>query len=55
MIMTKDVVRKAVEAIHARKNTNENEIVFVADHVKPRMVKMGYALKKCGLKIILLL
>lgn len=53
--MNKDIVKKFLEIIHNKKNVNKNEVVFVADHVKPRMVKMGYALKKCGFKIVLLL
>lgn len=34
---------------------NENEIVFIADYLKPRIHKMGYALRRKGYRVVLLL
>lgn len=44
-----------LERVHKRKNVIENEIVLIADHIKPRIAKIGYALKKKNFRVVLLL
>lgn len=45
---------KLLETVHKGKSVKENEVVLIADRIKPRIAKIGYALKKKNFKVVLL-
>ena len=49
------IVEKKHESLHIAKKINEHQIVFIVDYIKPRVIKIGYALRKKGYKVVLLL
>lgn len=54
MKMLRGIVR-GLEALHNRREQKEKEIIFIAENIKPRIVKIGYALKKKNCKVVLFL
>lgn len=48
-------IMRILEIIHKRNTVKENEVVLIADHIKPRIAKIGYALKKNNFNVVLLL
>lgn len=44
-----------LEMMHRQKKVKEKEVVFVTDHIKPRIAKMGCALQKRNFRVILFL
>lgn len=44
-----------LERMHRRRRTKENEVVLIAEYMKPRIAKIGYALKKKNFKVVLFL
>ncbi len=49
------IVEKKLELWHIAKKINEYQIVFIVDYIKPRVIKIGYSLRKKGYKVILFL
>lgn len=41
--------------MHLKKKIKDNQVVFIAEFIKPRMAKMGYALKKHKYEVIIFL
>ena len=50
-----DSLAKFLLNIRKLEEINENHITLVSDHVKPRVAKIGYALRKKGFQVTLLL
>ena len=40
------IVEKKLELWHIAKKINEYQIVFIVDYIKPRVIKIGYSLRK---------
>ncbi|MCM1251249.1 MAG: hypothetical protein NC321_00345 [Clostridium sp.] len=50
-----DKITEILEIMHGKQKVKENEVILVAQTMKPRVAKIGYALKKRNFKVILLL
>lgn len=53
--MKMDKIVKILEKIHRQKSVKNNEVVLIAQHMKPRIAKIGFALRRRNFRVVLFL